>query len=129
MDERSRGEVPRNYLELSLDTWYDEDTMQQRYHLAAELPHKLHLVAVVLEFLAELLSQVNDPNADRNITPRFHRGSLGFARSFTLSPIYATSILKDLSISLTTMRITCVPASIKVVTLSALSTTKGTVRP
>lgn len=31
MDERSRGEVPSNYLELSLDTWYDDDTMQQRY--------------------------------------------------------------------------------------------------
>lgn len=31
MDERSRGEVPSNYLELGLDTWYDDDTMQQRY--------------------------------------------------------------------------------------------------
>lgn len=31
MDERSRGQIPSNDLELVLDTWYDDDTMQQRY--------------------------------------------------------------------------------------------------
>lgn len=31
MDERSRGQIPSNDLELVLDIWYDDDTMQQRY--------------------------------------------------------------------------------------------------
>lgn len=31
MDERSQGERPSNHLELMLDVWYDDDTMQQRY--------------------------------------------------------------------------------------------------
>ena len=31
MDERSQGELPSNHLELMLDVWYDDDTMQQRY--------------------------------------------------------------------------------------------------
>lgn len=31
MDERSQGQMPSNQLELILDTWYDDHTMQQRY--------------------------------------------------------------------------------------------------
>ena len=31
MEERSQGERPGNRLELILDTWYDDHTMQQRY--------------------------------------------------------------------------------------------------
>lgn len=31
MNERSQGEMPSNHLELLLDTWYDDTTMQQRY--------------------------------------------------------------------------------------------------
>ena len=31
MDERSRGQMPSNSLEVILDTWYDDRTMQQRY--------------------------------------------------------------------------------------------------
>ena len=31
MDERSRGQLPSNNLEFILDTWYDDDAMQQRY--------------------------------------------------------------------------------------------------
>ncbi|WP_209346662.1 putative ABC transporter permease [Flavonifractor sp. AGMB03687] len=31
MDERSRGQLPSNSLEVMLDTWYDDRTMQQRY--------------------------------------------------------------------------------------------------
>lgn len=31
MDERSRGEMPSNHLELMLDVWYDDAAMQQRY--------------------------------------------------------------------------------------------------
>lgn len=31
MNERSQGQLPSNHLELVLDTWYSDDTMQQRY--------------------------------------------------------------------------------------------------
>ena len=31
MEERSRGLAPSNRLELALDTWYDDGTMQRRY--------------------------------------------------------------------------------------------------
>jgi hypothetical protein len=31
MEERSRGSVPSNHLEYMLDTWYDDQAMQQRY--------------------------------------------------------------------------------------------------
>lgn len=31
MDERSQGEAPSSHLELMLDTWYDDGTMQKRY--------------------------------------------------------------------------------------------------
>lgn len=31
MNERSQGQRPSNHLEFVLDTWYSDDTMQQRY--------------------------------------------------------------------------------------------------
>lgn len=31
MNERSQGQLPSNHLEYVLDTWYSDDTMQQRY--------------------------------------------------------------------------------------------------
>lgn len=37
MEERSRGSVPSNHLEYMLDTWYDDQAMQQRYQ-NMELP-------------------------------------------------------------------------------------------